>query len=95
LWGKCPHCLRIQADGRQIGPEYAATQRKLLEAYLLKDQIAELPIGQIRRSDCIDFCPHLFYWSFAALCHRDQPDYCEEHGLNHGAVESESFSNVL
>jgi hypothetical protein len=28
--------LRIQADGGQIGPEYAATQRKMLETYLLK-----------------------------------------------------------
>jgi len=55
VWGKCPHCRRVLDEGGQIGPEHAARQRKLLEAYLLKDEIVDKPIGQIRRADCIDF----------------------------------------
>jgi integrase len=72
-WGKCPHCERIRADGGQVGPEYVERQRKLLETYVLKDVIADLPIGQIRRADCIDFRARMLAKMGANTADRENP----------------------
>jgi integrase len=54
-WDACPHVRRLLEDGRSITRRHVAGQRALLEAKILKDPIADLPIAEIRRADVLDF----------------------------------------
>jgi hypothetical protein len=45
----CPWCIMTLTEGKQIGPEHAKKQRRLLDRFILKDPIADLPFRTIRR----------------------------------------------
>jgi integrase len=42
-------------EGRQIGPEHAKRQRRLLDRFILTDAIADLPLRAIRKGHVMDF----------------------------------------
>ncbi len=54
-WGSCPHVARLLAEKKQISPQHVKNQRVLIDKYLLKDPIADLPIQDLRRGDIVDF----------------------------------------
>jgi integrase len=54
-WKRCPRIAERLADGKRISRQHAARQRHLIEGYVLKDPIADLPLGKISRGDVKDF----------------------------------------
>jgi integrase len=55
VWGKCPHCEKLLAEGRQISKRHVRNQRLWLTKYVLKDPIADRALGEISRADVLDF----------------------------------------
>jgi len=54
-WDECPHVRRLRTEGKSISPRYAKDQRRRLEMYLLDDPICDIPIGDLRRADILDY----------------------------------------
>lgn len=52
---RCPWCIMKLTEGKQIGPEHAARQRRLLDRFILTDPIADLPLRMIRKGHVMDF----------------------------------------
>jgi integrase len=55
LWDRCPHVTRLREEGKAISEGYVTKQRRRMETYLCSDEIVDLKIGSIRRSDILDF----------------------------------------
>lgn len=51
----CPHVARLHAEKKSIGAEHVKHCRALLDSYVLKDQIADSNVGELRRGDILDF----------------------------------------
>ena len=60
VWGKCPHVRRLRIEGKSISQQYAHAQRRRIEMYLIGDPICEIPIGDLNRSNILDFRERLF-----------------------------------
>jgi integrase len=79
LWDRCPHCLRVRASGGQLGPEHVASQRSVLERFLIgnkdhkPDPLASTPIVKIKRGDCIDFRARLIRKLGVSIDNREDP----------------------
>ena len=55
IWDRCPHVTRLREEGKTISEGYVIKQRRRMETYLCTDEIVDLKIGSIRRSDILDF----------------------------------------
>ena len=60
VWGECPHIQRLLVEGKSISPTYAKDQRRRIEMYVLGDPICDIPIGDLRRADILDFRERLY-----------------------------------
>lgn len=54
-WNRCSHITRLREEGKSISEGYAKKQRRRKETYVHGDEIADLKIGTIRRSDILDY----------------------------------------
>ena len=52
---RCPHCTRLESEGKHISREYRRYNRMLLDKYVNDDTLATILFWQIRRGDLIDF----------------------------------------
>ncbi|MBT3272019.1 MAG: hypothetical protein HN368_02605, partial [Spirochaetales bacterium] len=52
---RCPHCQRLISTGKSITRRHASTQRNVMTNHVLKDQIVDMSIGEIRRGDVVAF----------------------------------------
>jgi len=60
VWDKCPHVRRLRTEGKSISPSYAKDQRRRIEMYILGDPVCDIPIGDLKRADILDFRERLF-----------------------------------
>ena len=60
VWDKCPHVRRLRTEGKSISQQYAHAQRRRIEMYLLGDPICDIPIGDLKRADVLDYRERLF-----------------------------------
>ena len=60
VWDECPHIRRLRTEGKSISPRYAKDQRRRIEMYILGDPICDIPIGDLRRADILDYRERLF-----------------------------------
>ncbi|MEX2444442.1 MAG: site-specific integrase [Alkalispirochaeta sp.] len=44
---ECPHCARLEADGRPLTAEYRRTQRSRIERYVVTDDVADIKIREL------------------------------------------------
>jgi hypothetical protein len=55
IWDTCPHVARYRNKKKQIGRGHVADSRRTLEKHVFTDQIADIPVGMLRRADILDF----------------------------------------
>ena len=55
VWEECPHVRRLRTEGKSISPRYAKDQRRRIEMYVLGDSICDIPVGDLRRADILDY----------------------------------------
>ena len=60
VWDKCPHVRRLRTEGKSISPTYTKDQRRRIEMHILSDPICDIPIGDLRRANILDFRERLF-----------------------------------
>jgi integrase len=60
VWDECPHVRRLRTEGKSISPRYAKDQRRRIEMYVLGDPICEIPVGDLRRADILDYRERLW-----------------------------------
>jgi integrase len=60
VWDNCPHVRRLRTEGKSISPRYAKDQRRRIEMYVLCDPICDIPIGDLRRADILDYRERLW-----------------------------------
>ena len=60
VWDECPHVRRLRTEGKSISSTYVKDQRRRIEMYILGDPVCEIPIGDLRRADILDFRERLF-----------------------------------
>ena len=60
VWDECPHIRRLRTEGKSISPRYAKDQRRRIENYILGDPVCDIPVGDLRRADILDFRERLF-----------------------------------
>jgi integrase len=54
-WGACPHITRLLTEKKRCSRQHAQHRRGLLDNYVLKDSIADMPIQDLRRGHILDF----------------------------------------
>ncbi len=54
-WERCPHVLRLKAEGKHIGERYCHSERVLLEQYVFPSSLGKMHIADIRRGDLLDY----------------------------------------
>ena len=59
-WNRGPHIRRLRTERKSISPTYAKVQRRRIQMYILGDLICDIPIGNLKRADILDFRERLF-----------------------------------
>jgi len=52
-WDRCPHVTRLRDEGKIISPTHAKNQRRLLELYVMPDEVCQKRISEIIRGDIV------------------------------------------
>lgn len=66
IWGACPHITRLVEEGKSISRRYARTGRKTIEKHVFSSPLADLNMGEIKRSHLFDFRTALMRLGLAA-----------------------------